>query len=429
MVSHQGMGIRRLPMIGEAAGATPGSLQGVHRAAVTVTQLSDVVNGNTSSIANLIASDGGDGISLREAILAANNDAAADVITLGAGTHVVTGNAFFVNTQLSIEGAGKNVTIIDAAGGSTDRVFTVNNSTAFGLTDLTITGGGSSSVVGGALNIQDSNVTGLRVSFQNNTASAGGAVYFNGSSVLPNTVSFTDSEFAGNFATSQGGAIYSSGVNNSTFLLDRSLVAENRSISHGGGIWNFSTNTAMTLRNSTVSGNSAGFNQAGSLVDSSAAGGGIMANTSGGSFFLDHSTVARNVSSRSDTGGGIWNTGYLSTTNSIVADNIFQATNASGAGGFAGDILNQAGNWTRSGANVVEVFTNLGAVFGAAHITTDPGLGALADNGGPTRTHAITSASVAYNAAVGSTLTVDQRGAARPFAGVSDIGAFESGAV
>jgi hypothetical protein len=42
-------------------------------ATVTVTQTSDVVNGNTSSIAALIGADGGDGISFREAILAANN--------------------------------------------------------------------------------------------------------------------------------------------------------------------------------------------------------------------------------------------------------------------------------------------------------------------------------------------------------------------
>ena len=49
-------------------------------ATVTVGNLNDVVNGTTSSIAALIAAPGGDGISLREAILAANSDAAADVI-------------------------------------------------------------------------------------------------------------------------------------------------------------------------------------------------------------------------------------------------------------------------------------------------------------------------------------------------------------
>src|SRR4051812_5317322 len=42
-------------------------------AAVTVTTVSDVVNGNIGSIASLIANNGGDGIGLREAMTAANN--------------------------------------------------------------------------------------------------------------------------------------------------------------------------------------------------------------------------------------------------------------------------------------------------------------------------------------------------------------------
>jgi subtilisin-like proprotein convertase family protein len=46
-------------------------------AIVTVTNNNDVANGDTTSIAALIATDGGDGISLREAITAANNTANA----------------------------------------------------------------------------------------------------------------------------------------------------------------------------------------------------------------------------------------------------------------------------------------------------------------------------------------------------------------
>jgi hypothetical protein len=41
---------------------------------VTVSNVLDVVNGNVASLAGLLSSDGGDGISLREAILAANAD-------------------------------------------------------------------------------------------------------------------------------------------------------------------------------------------------------------------------------------------------------------------------------------------------------------------------------------------------------------------
>ena len=50
-------------------------------------------NGNTTSISALAASDGGDGISLREAILAANNTAGTDYISFaiaGTGVHTIT---------------------------------------------------------------------------------------------------------------------------------------------------------------------------------------------------------------------------------------------------------------------------------------------------------------------------------------------------
>ncbi len=61
-------------------------------ATVTVTNGSDLSNGKTSSIAALIAEDGGDGISLREAIEAANQTAGEDTITFniaGAGPHTI----------------------------------------------------------------------------------------------------------------------------------------------------------------------------------------------------------------------------------------------------------------------------------------------------------------------------------------------------
>ncbi|MDT3778358.1 DUF4347 domain-containing protein [Nitrospira sp. MA-1] len=59
---------------------------------LTVTTTNDVSNGDTSSVAALIASDGGDGISLREAITAANNTAGTDTIAFnisGSGPHTI----------------------------------------------------------------------------------------------------------------------------------------------------------------------------------------------------------------------------------------------------------------------------------------------------------------------------------------------------
>jgi hypothetical protein len=57
-------------------------------AVITVTNRTDADNGNTASIANLIANDGGDGISLREAIEAANATPGIDEIQFDIGDAV-----------------------------------------------------------------------------------------------------------------------------------------------------------------------------------------------------------------------------------------------------------------------------------------------------------------------------------------------------
>ena len=59
-------------------------------ATVTVTTLDDVVNGDTSSLTALMANSGADGISLREAIIAANNSTGADVIQLASDVHTLS---------------------------------------------------------------------------------------------------------------------------------------------------------------------------------------------------------------------------------------------------------------------------------------------------------------------------------------------------
>jgi hypothetical protein len=57
----------------------------------------------------------------------------------------------------------------------------------------------------------------------------------------------------------------------------------------------------------------------------------------------------------------------------------------------------------------------------------DPRLGALAVNGGPTRTHALLAGSPAIDAAGGDPCPTDrdQRNTERPQGGACDVGAFE----
>lgn len=78
-------------------------------AGVTVTTADDLNDGDTSSIANLLANPGPSGISLREAIAAANNTPGADVVNFnipGAGPHTVQlGSTLpFITDTLTING-------------------------------------------------------------------------------------------------------------------------------------------------------------------------------------------------------------------------------------------------------------------------------------------------------------------------------------
>ncbi len=92
---------------------------------VTVSNVTDVVNGDTTSIAALVASNGGDGISLREAVLAANSDPAADTIDFASS---VTGNIqltnvghvgqIAINNNLTINGPGSSALAIQAFAGT-----------------------------------------------------------------------------------------------------------------------------------------------------------------------------------------------------------------------------------------------------------------------------------------------------------------------
>ena len=62
---------------------------------------------------------------------------------------------------------------------------------------------------------------------------------------------------------------------------------------------------------------------------------------------------------------------------------------------------------------------------GAGFTTTDPLLGPLADNGGPTQTFALTATSPAIDAGGTNCQPTDQRGVTRPQGTASDIGSFE----
>jgi hypothetical protein len=131
------------------------------------------------------------------------------------------------------------------------------------------------------------------------------------------------------------------------------------------------------------------------------------------------------------TGGGV----YLGVEGLSDVRNTIIAGNSVDPGGSGPDL---SGNFTSNGHNLIgndsgsTGFTAKGDQVGTANNLIDPRLGALADNGGPTRTHALLAGSPAIDHGDNSAApATDQRGVARPRDGdgngsrIVDIGAFE----
>ena len=309
-------------------------------------------------------------------------------------------------------------------------------------------------------NTADSGVGSLRQAISDANASAGADTIAFGPPLSHGTITLASqlpviTDSAGVSINGSSAKIKISGNNNvrvfevgsgAKLALHKLTVANGRSspscsfcdyFGSGGGIYNAGT---LTVTNSTLSGNEAS-------ATGSSSGGGIY-NTDSGTLTVGNSTLSRNRVSCG--GGGIYNQGSLTVTNSTLSHN--NAT-LCGGGGISNDGLNStvtlkntiianselggncAGTITNGGYNL-DSGTSCG--FGTANnslSSTDPMLGTdLADNGGPTLTHALLAGSPAIDKGSSFSATIDQRGLQRPsdFVGIvnaadgSDIGAFES---
>lgn len=201
--------------------------------------------------------------------------------------------------------------------------------------------------------------------------------------------------------TASGGAILNEG--SSTLTLERCTLTSNSARNGTGGA--IHNNGTAVLTHCTLSGNSApGVGVAG----------GAIANI--GVLTLTHCTLFNNTTDGS--GGGVGNFGTLTLNRSIVAGNDAVANPASD------DIFSTA-TLTFDGISIVPSMQGLGTVNnGAGQNTSDPLLGPLADNGGPTQTNALLLGSPAVNLD-SSSLTIDQRGFSVAD-GNHDVGAFEA---
>ena len=228
----------------------------------------------------------------------------------------------------------------------------------------------------------------------------------------------------GSMFNNNGSAIY----NQATLTVINCTLTGNTSIT-GGAIYNLGS---LLLQNSTLSGNTADwagalYNVANAVIENSTISGNSAGNVGGianqGTIVIRNSTITAN--SAGALAGGIHNSGgSFSLQNSIVA---LQTAGADCSPA-------SPGAFTSLGYNI-EGGTSCGFAETGDQQTVSSGalkLGSLADNGGPTQTHALGAGSVAIDVVpTGTAGLTDQRGVQRDHGAgnKSDVGAYEVGQV
>lgn len=342
-------------------------------AVITVTNLDD------GTLAALTAAPG---ISLREALEAANTDTSVGGSTAGSGADIIkfdpslsgtitlspAAGVFQISDSVTIMGLGtSNLTIDGNGGATTSRIFDIT----VGAGDVSLkgmklkdgapaagNGGAIRSATLGLLTISDSVITG-------STAPArGGAIYTAGNLLLANTTIGGTAVGDANTAGSDGGGIYTPA--GSITLTNSAVVGNTATTGPGGGI--DATFGIVNLQNSSVVGNTA-----------NTSGGGINSTTVVGQY----STISGN-SSTTSTGGGI-DAVTIMLKNSTVAYN----TAVLGGGGVSGsNVMLQNATITKNsgGFGVGGIATTTSLSVHNSIIALNTTIGALPDLNAPATT-------------------------------------------
>ena len=250
---------------------------------------------------------------------------------------------------------------------------------------------GNFAVFGGGIEADHSSLTLTHSAVSGNTGQNDGG----GIRGLLSSITLTNSSVSGNTAQGNVGAGLGGGIEaiNSDVTMTGSTVDANTA-GDGGAI--LSHLGSVTLTNSTLSGNTA-TSLTGGAIDSTA--------DPGNSITLINSTVSANTSNYA--GGGIYRVAYAG------ADPAIKVVNSIIAGNSATTQFNDT--------NAPLTADSSGNIIGG-----DAKLGALADNGGPTRTMMPSSGSPAIDAVPCTNApATDQRGITRPQGASCDIGAVE----
>lgn len=302
------------------------------------------------------------------------------------GTITLTSGQIAINSAVHVDGPGAQTLAV--SGNDSSRIFEVNADAE--LSGLTLTDGrvmDVGAVHGGAVHQRAGRLT------------------IRDSAIVRNTVRWIDFQSLGGGVSVTGGEL----------VMERVTLADNMAL-YGGGLMLNPGAVRATLRNVTVTGNSAEHN-----------GGGIFVMNQGETTVLEQVTIAGNNAPGGLGGGLLSNSTGTRVTNSIVAGNT----------AFSGPDCDTAGSVfaiVGAGTNLIEdlsdcVLTGTGTVLAGA----DPLLGPLALNGpGQSATFALLDGSPALDAApvrgdgACPPAATDQRGVTRPQGAACDLGAYEA---
>lgn len=424
--------------------------------------------------------------SLRQALAnAVDGDTINFDSSLNGQTITLTSGQLVVDKSIAINGPGAANLAVN--GNAVDRVFYVSDGLAVTISDLTIENGnvmGLGGYGGGIFNAH-STLTVSNCTINGNSALHGGGGIFNYGDWDSAALTVSNCTISGNSAwyyyDGNGGGISSSAFfGTATVEILNSIVNDNWAANYGGGIYNggVSGTATLTVNNSTLSGNSALYNGYGGGLYNDGSFWDISSSSSA-TMTINNSTVSGNYVPI--YGGGIYNNGFGGNATLTISNSTLSGNSAISAGcvyndgsygnamltlnnstlksdspvvgsiinaGWSGNATLAVGNTILSAGSSGVNISNLSATVTSLgynlsdddgggllnqpgdQINTDPLLGPLQDNGGPTFTHALLPGSPAIDAGDPNFTPppdYDQRGTDFPrvFNGRVDIGAFE----
>lgn len=242
-----------------------------------------------------------------------------------------------------------------------------------------------------------------RSEFFENTGVQGGAIKNYGH------LTITNSTFEDNTAGDYGGAIYNTlgSIYEMDLTIENSTFTGNTATSYDGGAIFTESHAGVTITNSTFFNNTAGLNGGAIYHDTAVQGDEYLS--------IIHSTFSENYALDAAYGAGVVSFGYLKIVNSIIANSAGGSDcywNFPGGGIFVHNLIQATSSPYNCGTPI---------------LTGGPMLSPLAENGGPTETMALLSASPAIDVGHADHCTpLDQRGILpRPQGGGCDLGAYE----